>query len=294
MTETSANDNYARGRYWKEREYQKSRHQEGCHEEDYPELSSFIPDPSFVYSTMSLSTQALRQHLRYAGAKDPWMINRADIYQKAVTELSMLLDRTPLSESLHNSAQRELVLIAKSLEELFLGHITLSPKNSDLETTIYEGYYFTPDDDETIRVAIYQKFYASHSPYVSRTTPPTCQIHIKEIIGRSSKGGAIAGLDTGLRVGLRCGCPDGGLAAWSVTIDGGLRNHTKGRQIRPISQAIQEIKIHHELEPDNQDTPLAFHYYDPETKLTDPQTTRNKFSFFNHRLGQIFKRYTRN
>lgn len=275
---------YKRGLYWRSREKQRYN----LHDETYELELPSIPDSAVISAMMDLSAKSLRLSLCSAGAKDPWMIDRADIYQKAVNELSKLFNLTPLSESLYHAAFQELALIAKSLEMLFSGGIVLSPRDSDPGTTAYNGYYLTPNE-ENIRVAIYQKFCSSHSPQVARTTNPNCQIGIKEIVGRSSRGRAIAGSDTELRVGLRCGYP-GGSPLWAVSLEGAWHRHTKGHGIRPLSQAIQVAKIHHNLEPDNQES-LTFHYYDPETALVDPDKIRNSFGFFNHCLREIFEGY---
>ncbi|MFA5932564.1 MAG: hypothetical protein WCV81_05075 [Microgenomates group bacterium] len=240
-----------------------------------------------------LITNLLVNHLRSSGLTDDFKLRRASIYGRAIDQLSLLIFRTPMFPWLKDQADEELLTIATTLRKLFMREIPLkiqpNATHNDEQKITYNGYYaLTPETQR--RVIVSHQLQDSHSR-INRVSRANSQIEIKDILGRSSRGKAIAGQDTNLRIGLRySGKLDN--PAITVSIDSGATNLTTGDllSIRPLSQAIEEINKSYS--PDTS-RPYTFHFNDKLPVHFSPQQIISEFSDLNQNLSKVFETFAK-
>lgn len=219
------------------------------------------------------------------GIDKPWALDQTVIYQKAINNLNGLLLDVTIPSWLKDAAQEELCLLANTLEKMFAGQVPLKQTQAD-DSMEFEGYSESLDES-CQRVIIYQVLQGRYSKVTDRFITPNTQIYIKEILGRSTKGFAIADRDTEIRCGLRCNQLGPNDAIWTVTLESGSRHLTSHdwKIIRPLSQAIGVIKQQVDL---GDTTPYTFHFSDQTTSSGDRAITTARFEFFNQALSQVF------
>lgn len=264
-------------------------------QQDSEEISEIVsetegPSSSSVDTLMSLITDSLRRRLQHVGTVDPWVIERADIYQKAIQSLETLIttNNQLFPNWLQRGAQEELGILAQGLEQLFSGRVSLQPKPISNHSMAFEGY-LTQIQGQTRRVTIFQSKETYFSDLQARYVKANCQIYIKDIKGISQKGTAIADRDTEIRCGLRYNRSEEDNYVWTVTLASGCKtSEHQWRVVRPLSQAIHHLKEQGVILGD-QEHPYAFHYADLSSILPTPIQTKSRFRYFIGALEKIFQ-----
>lgn len=253
---------------------------------------------SDINGMMRLTSEALRAGLLRAGMRDLWLLNRSNIYERAITNLGMILDIAPLPGFLQRAVSQETILLANSLLVLFTGGVRLHVTKSNDISTIFSGY-FEHLDNQTKRISIMQRHQKGYHPRSRREIYPNCQILIREIEGRSNRGGAIAGSDQRIRCGLRFGSMVADYK-WCVSINSGISaseaNHDLLlRNVGPITRAYNESRTYPEsfYYLQETDTINTFHYQDPHEQTISPFQGGSKFSVFNRFLHSVFMELSR-
>lgn len=237
-------------------------------------------------------TKTIRTKLTGVGIIEDGILNQANIYEQAIGSLRLILKHTPLSQSLSDSSNSELDLLVKSLLKLFTGNVTLRVTKNLPDRITVVGY--TDIDEQTLRIVAYQKLRPSYSELARKVTHAQCQIYIKEILGRSGRGKAIAGSDARIRCGLRSG---GWMtnSSCTVSIDSGIpvqeAHDVYFRYSGAITQAYNESRKHPEsfYYLQDADAPNTFHYSALGIGGIDPKVTAGNFRELNQSLNLIFK-----
>lgn len=274
---------------------EKKQRQRSVQAEDTEEMLGIISAPeeplgSNIDNLMQDVTGILRRHLQTVGTEDPWIINQANIYEKAVLFLDNLITTNPnvLPAWLQQSAREELFILAQGLEQLFLGQVPLRPKEVSTHSLAFEGYS-SQVKDKMRRIIIFQTRNGYFSNIRSRFIRENCQIHIKNIKGLSDKGLVIADKDTEIRCGLRYNRFERENDVWTITLASGFRTtNNRWRVVRPLSQAIHQLKEQGVILEDAEH-PYVFHYDDLSSVSSTSLQTKNRFRYFNHALAQIFQ-----
>jgi hypothetical protein len=185
-------------------------------------------------------------------------------------------------------AFEELTLLTSTLFDLFSGKIKLSFKESPFNSDTFEGYYVF--EQLTQRLLINSQVRDRINSQTGNISRANTQIMIKSIEGRTDNGKAIAGDDSRLRIGLRYAHPSKG-DLWTISIDSGHQlKEGIWRTVRPLSQAIEQVKVFHRLDPGDK-KPYTLHYHSPKIKYADFSAARSEFIGFNETLNTIFHQF---
>lgn len=285
---------YRRKTFWKGKEKQRFNDQADTCTNSY--LVPTCTKDEELNLLLQYLTETIRLKLIKVAVIEDGILDKANIYEQAISKLRLILHHTPLSQPLLEAANSELGLLTKSLLKVFSGNVTLRIKKDFPNSTTFEGY--TDIDEQTWRVIVLQKLKHSYSELERRITHANCQIYIKEILGQSSRGKAIGGSDARIRCGLRFGGWRTN-SSWSLSIDSGIpvRKHD-GHYFRysgAITQAYNESRKYpkpfYYLQDD--DTPNTFHYPALSTSDTDIMVTAGNFRDFNKSLNLILKQIAR-
>ncbi len=270
-------------RWYEEEEYAYGQHVQA------PTLSDFIHLSDHL-------SEALKIKLIEQGITDPWMLNRAHIYQRAIVNLSKLLIESEVPEYLREAALSELLVLVDGMGKLFSGH-TKRSKTYFTDTSSEADFYFQNSSGETKRISVYQRLTSQYSGFAQRALAASCQIYFKDIMGRSSSGRAIGGDDTNLRIGLR-NAASATNRRWVVSIDSGINTFAENdsdeengtwKVIDPLSQAIKIAKDQIDLSQTHDIPGYTFHYTDPGTLNVSDYCNRIKLREFNYGLAGIFQ-----
>lgn len=249
-----------------------------------------------ILETQTL-TESLKQLFQGLGVKDKWLLGRTAIYQDALVNLAKDLELAQMPDYVRAGAFEEMVLLARSLTQVFTKKLQTSLRGWSEGLFNVEGYYITPNG-ETKRVVIQHRPEIGQSKFTGRKAYPTTQVLVKDILGQNTQGRAIADQDADLRIGFRLGL-DRGRNIWTVSIDSGQRFTkelvVKGedpkdwRIIRPLSQAINWAKLSPETFTSSDTDPnrYTYHYDDPNSQLSTDRETQTMFNVFNLHLGEI-------
>lgn len=254
-----------------------------------------IPD---LNPTLEVVTQNLKTRLSHVGIDSCWLIERATIFQRSISDLETQIRQTNINQNTKEAGLYELYSLTQILDGLLNKQVKLHITEETQDSYDFEGYYM-PSDGPTKRLSIYQRIRDGYSNKVNRRIPANCQIEIYDILGRSSNGRAIAGSESALRIGLRHSFnPDLATRNWGASIDSGWKtdftSKTKQwRAIGPLSQAVYEIKAVSEADDFNE-VPYTYHFYDAETTFFDkPGEIKHqwikRFVAFNIGLNHMFK-----
>ena len=271
----------------KSREQRRTRHDQD--DQDGGQSDGYFLQPAVAPEAL---TEALRSRLEGVGLRDPWLLDRSDIYEKAITNLGVILDKAPLPGSLREAASSEIALLANSLLTLFTGRVRFHATELTDDFAIFSGY-FEYFDGQTKRVSVEQRVKEAHHLQTVRMVQPKCQIFVREMRGRSNKGRAIAGSD----IRIRCGLSSGSWITdnkWSISIDAGITSRGQRsllKAIEPITQAYNECRKYPEsfYYLQDADTENTFHFGDPDTKTTDSKVRASQFITFNRYLNLVFR-----
>lgn len=266
-----------------------------------------IKDPILKFApNLRVATMALRQRMVNCGITDLWVLDRTGIYENAILQMAEILQPLDSLDYIRSSCFDELNTVSEVLHRLTLGQVILRSTRLDNDQgpiTSYEGYlklnYRSKDSDT--RITIRNRPVSFNSEQTQTTIFPQCQILIKDLVGRTPAGAAIAGLDSSIRCGLRY-APDQYLNfRWIISLDSGTHNmDASGRAwktIGPLSQAINQAKITPLSGINLADGEYTFHYYDPDTYLSPNSWEERNFGFnrfytFSSGLDRIFQSMT--
>lgn len=250
----------------------------------YAHPINFPTRPNYynVESSVQLATRALLERLR-TKTDDPWFPQQAWLYQESILCLWSQIARSGLiGEKIRLQALEELATLTLVLENLFLGKIGLRITKEDESKINYAGY---PEiNHQPKRVTVTQQLQDIYSPGLKRTIFANCEIAVKEVYGRSTRGGVIAGTDQDLlRIGLRCSGAKS--SPWTISIDSGFASTDRQRwqTIRPLSQAISSAGLSRFY------TPYTFHYTDRVTNQMARHTSLQSWEYFNGLLYEVFQ-----
>lgn len=169
-------------------------------------------------------TEAVQRRLLAVGA-NPWFLRRACLIEDAIFDVTETVASVDVPYTLRQQAYQELDVLIDGLGRLVYGGVNLHKT-----ATRREGYYFSGDGEKRIVVRL-----SGTTNDADQPVKPGITIDIKDIIGKSSRGGAIAGDDSEISFGLKY-LEDENI--WIVSIYSGLRDKGHWRMIRPLSQAI--------------------------------------------------------
>ena len=245
---------------------------------------------------MQLTTEALRSRLKEVGLRDPWMLDRSDIYEQAINNFGIILDKAPLPNFLREAASFEITLLANSLLNLFTGSVRPhATALIDVKATFSGDFEHL--DGRTKRVFVKQWLKRTYLQKFRRVMQPNCQIYIGENSDR-----AIEDNNPKLRCGLSFGgwfsrVPDN---RWCISIDSGITtfrgNHRPLLEsLGPITKAFNECRKYPEsfyyLQDD--DSPDTFHFGDPATYKPSARVGASQFITFNNYLNKVFREIVR-
>lgn len=252
----------------------------------------------FIHNGQHLS-DLLEQRLAELGETRPWIIDRSRIFQYAIINLARAIDKTPMPDYIKNGGLVELMELTHGLTKLFSQQVHRQIVIEHNNSTTVDAYYQDSHGQEK-RLHLFTKNKDVMSQKFNRLVGANTQITIKDILSRNGRGKAIAGSDSELRCGLRFRGPANQFR-WSVTIDSGSHQYdgepfSKGydprtwKVIRPLSQAINQLKLNPEISGLDSDDPslYSYHYKDLISLDADQSFSHQTFKEFNQHLSQIF------
>lgn len=205
-----------------------AQHRLNGEEGDSLELWDRLTPEDVVYP-VSGTTEAIQQKFRAAGFS-VWFQSRVGLIEDTMFEVAAAVASAFVCDELRQQAYGELHDLVEGLGQLAYGTVTLHPTTQRPDMLRREGYFSSGDQRKRIVVEQHGQEYEH-----AAQTKPSLRIYIKDIIGRSTRGGVIAGSDSEISFRLRYEA-EGNL--WVANVDSGIRTKDHWRNINPLSQTF--------------------------------------------------------